>query len=290
EPAQKKIGRGWLRSVYRNESRPRLHGYRRGVYMIKKYIIERRSWIILFILLHFLFLFIAYIDPSIPFASILYIVFLSSIVFSIFFMIRYHKETRFYKSMKDWDETYDITHIEQAASPFEKIMEERVTRQTEQYKNDVTKYQVDLEQEKDELLSWIHEVKTPLTTMKLMIERVEDEELKAQLMMEWLRIDLLLDQQLHQKRIPFIENDLHIEKIALQPLIHTEIKALQLWCLQKGIGFDLSLQVTDILSDAKWLGFMIRQLLTNTVKYSDASDIIIKSYADKNQTKLEIKD
>src|SRR5699024_1137541 len=204
--------------------------------------------------------------------------------------IRYHKETRFYKSMKDWDETYDITHIEQAASPFEKIMEERVTRQTEQYKNDVTKYQVDLEQEKDELLSWIHEVKTPLTTMKLMIERVEDEELKAQLMMEWLRIDLLLDQQLHQKRIPFIENDLHIEKIALQPLIHTEIKALQLWCLQKGIGFDLSLQVTDILSDAKWLGFMIRQLLTNTVKYSDASDIIIKSYADKNQTKLEIKD
>src|SRR5699024_8845202 len=102
--------------------------------------------------------------------------------------------------------------------------------------------------------------------------------------------DLLLDQQLHQKRIPFIENDLHIEKIALQPLIHTEIKALQLWCLQKGIGFDLSLQVTDILSDAKWRGFMIRQLLTNTVKYSDALNIIIKSYTEKKQTKLEIKD
>ena len=32
-----------------------------------------------------------------------------------------------------------------------------------------------LEQEKDELLSWIHEVKTPLTAMHLMIDRLDDE-------------------------------------------------------------------------------------------------------------------
>lgn len=192
--------------------------------------------------------------------------------------------------MKDWDDKYDITYIEQADRPFEKIIEEHITSQTEQYKNKLAKYQVDLEQEKDELLSWIHEVKTPLTTMQLMIDRIDDKTLKAQLMYEWLRIDLLLDQQLHQKRIPFIKNDLHIEKTALQPLIHTEIKGLQSWCLQKGIGFDLSLQVTVVMSDAKWLGFIMRQLLTNAVKYSDASDIMIKSYSSKNQTKLEIKD
>lgn len=32
-----------------------------------------------------------------------------------------------------------------------------------------------LDKEKDDLLAWIHEVKTPLTAMKLMIDRMEDE-------------------------------------------------------------------------------------------------------------------
>lgn len=126
--------------------------------------------------------------------------------------------------------------------------------------------------------------------MQLMIERVEDDGLKAQLMYEWLRIDHLLYQQLHQKRIAFIENDLHIEKIALQPLLHKEIIALKTWCLQKGIGFDVSLKVKEVLSDENWLGFILRQLLTNTIKYSEASDCLIKSYSQDGSIKLEIKD
>ena len=47
-----------------------------------------------------------------------------------------------------------------------------------------------------------------------------------------------------------------------------EIKALRSWCMHKGIGFDLQLEVAEVLSDAKWLSFIIRQLLTNAVKYS----------------------
>ena len=147
-----------------------------------------------------------------------------------------------------------------------------------------------LEQEKDELLSWIHEVKTPLTAMQLMIDRLDNETMKSHLIYEWLRIHLLLDQQLHQKRIPFIENDLYIEITDLKVLITKEIKDLQSWCIQKGIGFDLHLEVTEVLSDAKWLAFIIRQLLTNAVKYSEASDIIIKSYQQDEQTILEVED
>src|SRR5699024_1845774 len=109
--------------------------------------------------------------------------------------------------------------------------------------------------------------KTPLTAMQLMIERVEDKKVKEQLKYEWLRTHLLLDQQLHQKRILFIENDLYIEQTILEPLIFQEIKALQAWCMRKGIGFDVSLQEETVLTDTKWLAFIIRQLLTNAIKY-----------------------
>ncbi|RWR12569.1 sensor histidine kinase [Siminovitchia fortis] len=258
--------------------------------MLKKFLIERRSWILLFLFTQLLLLFIAYIDSSIPINSIIYIVFLSFMIFMIFLAVRYNKETPFYKSLKEWDGSLDLSEIDEAVAPFEKIVEHRIKDQTERQTEVTTANRIALEQERDDLLSWIHEVKTPLTAMHLIIERLEDDKIKAQLTYEWLRIHLLLDQQLHQKRISFIENDLHVEKIALEPLVFKEIKNLQSWCMQKGIGFEVDLKADEVLSDEKWLAFIIRQLLTNAVKYSEESDIIIKSKKDHDQTFLEVQD
>lgn len=258
--------------------------------MIGTYLKERRSWILLVIVLQGITLFIASIDPTIPVQSVLYIVFISLIVFTIFFFIRYRKEASYYQSLQNWDKTYDLATVEPAESPFEKIVENSITSQTAQYTQDISENRLSVEQEKDELMSWIHDVKTPLTAMQLMIERIEDSPLKSQLMYEWLRVHLLLDQQLHQKRIPFMRNDLYVETIDLEPLIHHEIRDLKSWCLQKGIGFDISLDVPTVTNDAKWLSFIIRQLLTNALKYSEASDIVIRSFTEDKLAKLKIRD
>ncbi len=258
--------------------------------MLKLFLIERRSWILLFLFMQVLLLFIAYIDSAIPVKSIVYIAFLSFMIFIIFLAVRYNKEMAFYRSLEYWESSLDLSGITDAQSPFEKIVAASITDQTNKLKRMATENRMALEQERDDLLSWIHEVKTPLTAMHLMIERIEDEKIKAQLTYEWLRIHLLLDQQLHQKRISFIENDLHVEKVALEPLIFKEIKNLQSWCMQKGIGFEVDLEASEVLSDEKWLGFIIRQLLTNAVKYSEASEIIIGSTEQSGQTVLQVRD
>lgn len=258
--------------------------------MIKRFIIERYSWIFLFLFLQLLLVFVAYIDPAIPLTPILYITFLSSFLFFIFLVIRYQKETRFYKSLKEWSPDLDLTTIIQAESPFERIIEKTLANQTQQLKKEATTHFLSLEQEKDDLLSWIHEVKTPLTAMQLIIDRLEDDTTKTQLTHEWLRIYLLLDQQLHQKRMPFIENDLHIERISIKSVIFPEIKALQSWCMQKGIGFDVDLEETEVFSDSKWLAFIIRQLLTNAIKYTESADILIKTYQQDEHVQVEIRD
>lgn len=258
--------------------------------MMIAYIRERLSWILFFVFLQLLFLFIAAVDSQIPFLPILYIVFLSMLFFLVFLFVRYNRETKFYKSLQAWDDTYDLAAISEPEHPFEAIAMDILSLQTERFKKESSMRLMEIQGEKDDLLSWIHEVKTPLTTMQLMIERMEDETLKAQLQYEWLRTHLLLDQQLHQKRIPFIRNDLLIEEFALEPIIFQEIRALKSWCMQKGIGFDVSLEVTEVLSDAKWLGFIIRQLLTNAVKYSNASDILIESDLTYDHVRLTIQD
>lgn len=258
--------------------------------MKKKYIYERLSWIIFFIVIQLLIITVTIIDTTIPVESVLYIVFLSFLMFSIFLIVRYYKETKFYKHLMERDDDLDLTNLAKPESPFEHIIEESFINQTKKLKILGERNQLLLEQEKDELLAWIHEVKTPLTAMRLMIDRLEDSKMKAPLTYEWLRIHLLLDQQLHQKRIPFLENDLYIENANLEDIIFQEIKTLQSWCIQKKIGFDIDLDVTTVLTDAKWFAFMIRQLLTNAVKYSEASEIIVKSYEKNEQTILEVID
>ncbi|GGF18346.1 sensor protein BceS [Halobacillus andaensis] len=259
--------------------------------MIRVFIKERRSWILLFVVLQLLALLIAYLDPAVPLSSIGYYIFLSSVIFFIFFVIRYHREIHFFKELEEREQDLDVTSLPEANRPFEAIVEKNITEPIETLQQTSSSLHAQMEQEKDDLLAWIHEVKTPLTAMHLIIDRIEDRQLQTQLTHEWLRVHLLLDQQLHQKRMPFIENDLYVEKVEVEPLLFSEINMLRSWCMQKGIGFDVDVAAVTVLSDAKWLGFIIRQLLTNAVKYSkDGSEITITSSEQNGQTTLSISD
>ena len=258
--------------------------------MIGKFLNERKSWIGLFIAFEILLLFMANLDPNLSITSIGYFVFLSTVIFVLFLIIRYNRETKFYQSIDEQSDDFDTSDMQHPTSPFEKMVAQRLSQQYDQLRKIETENRIQLEEEKDELLSWIHEVKTPLSAMHLIIDRLEDRNLKAQLDYEWLRIHLLLDQQLHQKRMSVIESDLYMEEVELEPLIHEEVRALRSWCMYKKIGFDIELEEKSVLSDAKWLSFIIRQLLSNAVKYSENADIVIHTRRVNDKVTLSIQD
>ncbi|WP_186578245.1 sensor histidine kinase [Aquibacillus kalidii] len=259
--------------------------------MIRKFVRERISWIMVVLALQLLGLVMAFLDSAISFSSMFYYVFLSTVIFVLFIVIRFHRETNFFLELLDREDNLDKTSLPEASSPFEEIVEKSITKTVDHLKHESSRNKLMLEQEKDELLSWIHEVKTPMTTMHLIIDRIGDLHVKADLTREWLRIHLLLDQQLHQKRIPFIENDLYIEEVKLNTIIVEEITTLRSWCMQKDIGIEINLQVETVLSDAKWLAFIIRQLVTNAVKYSNpSSEILIISRKQNGRTFLQVMD
>lgn len=259
--------------------------------MILRYLKERRSWLLLLLALELLLLFVAYVDPSIALLPALYLAGLNAALCAVFVCWRYFRETRFYQKLGTGEHLYDTRALPEAATPFEAIVREAVLDQTEGSRRESASNAHLLEQEKNDLLSWIHEVKTPLSAMHLMLGRVTDEVLKNQLQQEWLRIHLLLDQELHRKRLPFLKNDLYIESVQLGPVLNKEIRDLRSWCIPKGIGFDLNLGAEETLTDAKWLGFILRQLLSNAVKYSGPStDISITSKKQADHVLLTVRD
>lgn len=259
--------------------------------MIKEYLLERRSWLLLLLASQLLLLFVAYVDSAIPFLPVLYAVGLNTLLCVGFIILRYSRESSFYRELNDWDDAYDVSGLQEARSPMERIVFAAITRQSDRFRKEAADNFLLLEQEKDDMLAWIHEMKTPLTAQKLMIERLRDEGLRQQMMYEWLRIHHLLDRQLHQKRLPFMDKDLYFEQLDLEAILHTEIKALQLWCISKGIGFELMVEENRIVSDAKWLAFILRQLLTNAIKYNrEGSDIEVASGEINDHITLSIRD
>lgn len=258
--------------------------------MIWKFIKEKQSWLLFILFLLALNLVVAALDDTIAFTSVLYTVFLSLLFCLLYLFWRYQKETAFYKTLTERDDNLDLSGIAVPESPFEEIVAESLRQQTLLLKEELLTNTVALEQEKDDLLSWIHEVKTPMTTLRLLIDRIDDKEMRGNLTYEWLRIHHLLDQQLHSKRLPFMQNDLYVEKVSLEDILYDEIRTLQTWCIQKGIGFEVELSETAVLTDSKWLAFIIRQLLTNAVKYSEKADIVITSSRKDEQIILQIRD
>lgn len=259
--------------------------------MILRYLRERFSWLLLLVALQLLLLLAAYLDPAIDLLPTLYLVWLNASLCIIFFCWRYFRETRFYKALDAGEHLFDSRHLPEAGSPFEAIVREAVLDLTEGTRRESASNAHLLEQEKNDLLSWIHEVKTPLSAMHLMLDRVTDEPLKNQLQQEWLRIHLLLDQELHRKRLPFLNNDLYMETVRLEQVLNKEIRELRSWCIPKGIGFHLDLAAEEALTDAKWLGFILRQLLSNAIKYSGpGTDISVTSAEQENHVCLTVRD
>ena len=145
----------------------------------------------------------------------------------------------------------------------------------EDYKEQLAKKSAEVQEQKlivlerqDELLAWVHEMKSPLTAMQLLMEKVKDIEVRERIENEWLRLHLLLDQQLHATRLMTIELDNRIEKVQVKDVLIQEVKALRSWCFEKQIGIELDSVDVTVQTDAKWLGFIVRQILSNAVKYS----------------------
>ncbi|WP_293201360.1 ATP-binding protein [Paenibacillus sp.] len=121
--------------------------------------------------------------------------------------------------------------------------------------------------ENDFTASWIHEIKTPLTAMKLIMDAEHNPDI-SKIESEWLRIHLLVERQLYMTRLPALESDYVLERLSVQRLAIEEIQELAPWCMEKNLAVSIEGQDATVVTDRKWCRFIIRQILTNAIKYS----------------------
>ena len=265
--------------------------------MFIRYLLSRKSWVLLFVLQLVIMDVLILFDQGIQIepVSLLYINGLFLIMFVLFFLWRYKKETRYtaaLASIKEFMSSDWAENLPEPGNDLDSAVSDVMREAFFQFKRKLSEQKEAQLIENDFIASWIHEVKTPLTAMKLIMDSRRSDPDIRKLKTEWLRIHLLVDQQLYMSRLPVLESDYVLEQAPLHRLVAEEVRELAPWCTEKNIAVSMEGPEADVITDRKWCRFIVRQLLTNAVKYSppDTTIILVTSRTDAGHVILDIQD
>lgn len=234
---------------------------------------------------------IAYLDYDLSVDSILYIIILNIGLSFIFLLYTYIKEVKFLKHLDENIEPEALKHKSLADTPFQQQMVEYLYNQITTQKMLVTKQKKQIKSTEASLTDFVHDIKTPVTALKLLIEKENDGTRKRALLFEWTRINDMLDRHLFLTRLESQNKDMYYEHVDLKRLVIDEIQISRYISQAKGIDFELNFETSyKVYTDTKWCRMMIRQIISNAVKYSEHSTIHINGTLIKNHVALNIKD
>ena len=141
------------------------------------------------------------------------------------------------------------------------------------------------------MTAWVHEIKTPITTSKLLIESEEMEEngFIMSIKEEMDKIEDYVEKVLYYSRSDNFSRDYIISEVSISNIVKESIKKHSLIFIRKHIdlinNIDKKLYVN---TDKKWLIFIIDQLISNSLKYTKNKDIIKFSTDENNKEVLLI--
>lgn len=161
-------------------------------------------------------------------------------------------------------------------------------------------------QMRDYYSMWVHQIKTPISAMKLLLE-VEREELgqlicddeQSQYLLsdnmdsfedELFRIEEYVSMALQYQRVSSTENDFVLEKVSVDGVIRDTIKKYAKIMIRRHIGINYSGTGQDVYTDGKWLAFMLEQILSNAIKYTPQGFVTIETAEEKDRFFITIKD
>lgn len=155
---------------------------------------------------------------------------------------------------------------------------------------------------------WVHQIKTPISAMKLLLEaeREElgqlmcDEEPQATLTElsdnldsfedELFRIEEYVGMALQYQRVSSTENDFVLEKVSVDGVIRDTIKKYAKIMIRRHIGINYSGTKKQVYTDEKWLAFILEQILSNAIKYTPQGFVTIETAEEKDRFFITIKD
>ena len=126
---------------------------------------------------------------------------------------------------------------------------------------------------KEYIEQWIHEIKTPITAMKLLCENHRMDWTK-ELLLELEKTNRFTEQALYYARSEHTEKDYSVREMSLSQVVHQAIADNKYLLLQSGVRLEVEEMADTVYSDEKWVRFILNQLIANAVKYRSGQPVL----------------
>ncbi|SFR73012.1 sensor histidine kinase [Anaeromicropila populeti] len=130
---------------------------------------------------------------------------------------------------------------------------------------------------------WIHQIKTPIAAMHLLIQLAEEGSYKKEMGQELFKVEQYVEMVLQFQRLDSLSSDLFLKSLELQDVIKQAVKKYSVLFIRKKIALELEDIQEVIVSDEKWLVYVLEQLISNALKYTMEGSIRI--YMDSEEKK-----
>ena len=153
----------------------------------------------------------------------------------------------------------------------------------------IKEYSLNIQDFKEYIEMWIHEVKLPLSSINLMIHN--NKELSDKKIVEQLkRIDDDVEQVLYYVRSENAEKDYLIKETEVNKVIGNVAMKNKDILLENKIDFIVDVDDKKVLTDSKWLEFIVNQIVSNSIKYiRNGVEHFIKITAEENNKNTILK-
>ena len=136
-----------------------------------------------------------------------------------------------------------------------------------------TANQKTLEEMTDYYTMWAHQIKTPIFALRLLLQ--ENPTVNKEALTELFKIEQYVEMVLGYLRTEDMSSDLKLSRCALDSIIREQIHKYAGIFISKKLSLTYEGISENVLTDEKWLGFVIGQILSNALKYTRTGGIHI---------------
>lgn len=250
-----------------------------------KYLLCRWKMVLSFAVFVLIFLMVFSLS-KLPVAPVAYGFLLTAVVGIIFLLLG---------SVLEYTQLNKILHDSQSPTTFLDPAKQRLYVEWKKLQNRFSErehqFQEEVQRANEYYSMWVHQVKTPISSMRVNLSGV-DTPLARQQLAEINRIEQYVDMVLAYMRVNATSTDYLIRAFDLGELLSQSIKRFSGEFIGRGIALEYKPVDKMVLTDDKWFRFVIEQLLSNALKYTrkGAISISVEETDEADACELVIKD
>lgn len=146
-------------------------------------------------------------------------------------------------------------------------------------------YEIKNQEYQEYVEMWVHEIKTPISSSKLIIKN-NTNEITQKIDMQLNTIENFVEQVLYYSKSDNLEKDYLIKNINLDIVVKNIIKKNAKELILNKIKIETDCEDSFVYTDSKWLEFILNQIVINSIKYKKEENSYIKFYTKKDKDNI----